>query len=111
MRNEKEIEKEIFNKVKELCVSRRTQKKFIPGETRIDYAGIIYDEKEMINLVDAALEFWLTSGRFARQFEKNLAEFLGVKHCLLTNSGSSANLLAVSALTSSKLGQIGRAHV
>ena len=104
MRIEKEIEKAIFDKVKELYVSRKTQEKFIPGKTRINYAGRVYDEKEMINLVKASLDFWLTSGRFARQFEKNLAEFLGMKHCLLTNSGSSANLLAISALTSPKLG-------
>ena len=105
MKTEKEIIKEIFDKVKELYVSRRTQEKFIPGETRINYAGRVYDKKEMISLVDASLDFWLTSGRFARQFEKNLAEFLGIKHCLLTNSGSSANLLAISTLTSPKLGQ------
>jgi len=105
MKAEKEIMKEIFDKVKELYISRSSQEKFIPGKTRINYAGRVYDEKEMISLVDASLDFWLTSGRFARQFEKNLAEFLGVKYCLLTNSGSSANLLAISALTSPKLGQ------
>lgn len=79
------------------------QKEFIPGKTHIRYAGRVYDEKEMINLVDSSLDFWLTAGRFANQFEKEFAEFLGVKHCLLTNSGSSANLLAISALTSPKL--------
>lgn len=105
MISEKEIIKEIFDKVKELYVLRRIREKFIPNETKINYAGRVYDEKEMINLVDASLDFWLTSGRFARQFEKNLAEFLGMKHCLLTNSGSSANLLAISALTSPSLGQ------
>jgi len=83
----------------------KQNKSFNPGETRINYSGRVYDEKEMINLVDSALDFWLTAGRFAKQFEKNLADFLGVKHCLLTNSGSSANLLAISALTSSKLGE------
>lgn len=104
MKAEKEIRKKIFDKVKELYISRRTQEKFIPGETRINYAGRIYDKKEVMNLVDASLDFWLTSGRFAKQFEKELAEFLGTKYCLLTNSGSSANLLAISALTSPKLG-------
>ena len=59
----------------------------------------------MIALVDASLDFWLTTGRYAEQFEKDLAGFLGMKYCLLTNSGSSANLLAVSALTSPKLGE------
>jgi CDP-6-deoxy-D-xylo-4-hexulose-3-dehydrase len=51
----------------------------------------VYDEKEMISLVDASLDFWLTAGRFARKFEDELARFIGVRHCLLTNSGSSAN--------------------
>jgi len=105
MKTEKKIRREIFDKVKELYALRKNQEKFIPGETRVNYAGRIYDEKEMISLVDASLDFWLTSGRYAKQFEKEFAEFLGVKHCLLTNSGSSANLLAISALTSPKLGQ------
>ncbi len=105
MKTEKEIRKEIFDRVKELYTLRKNQEKFIPGETRINYAGRVYDEKEMISLVDASLDFWLTSGRFAQQFEKEFAQFLGVKYCLLTNSGSSANLLAISALTSPKLGE------
>lgn len=72
-------------------------------DDHIHYAGKVYDEKEMISLVDASLDFWLTSGRFAEKFEKELANFLGVKYAVLTNSGSSANLLAISALTSPKL--------
>ncbi|MCX5706424.1 MAG: lipopolysaccharide biosynthesis protein RfbH, partial [Candidatus Omnitrophica bacterium] len=67
---------------------------------KINYAGRVYDEKELVSLVDASLDFWLTTGRYADKFEKSLADFLGVKYCLLINSGSSANLLAVSALTS-----------
>jgi len=78
---------------------------FIPGETYIRYAGRVYDAEEMKALVDSALDFWLTAGRFAKQFEEEFAKFLGVKHCILTNSGSSANLLAISALTSPKLGE------
>jgi len=78
---------------------------WVPGETPIQYAGKVYDEQEMVSLVDAALDFWLTSGRYARTLEKELAQFLGVKFVLLTNSGSSANLLAVSALTSPLLGE------
>jgi CDP-6-deoxy-D-xylo-4-hexulose-3-dehydrase len=77
---------------------------FIPQKTKINYAGRVYDEKEMISLVDSALDFWLTTGRYAERFEKELSEFLGVNHCSLTNSGSSANLLAFTALTSPKLG-------
>lgn len=103
MRTEKAIREEIFEKVSELYRLRKNHEKFIPGETRINYAGRIYDEREMINLVDASLDFWLTAGRYARQFEEELAKFLGVRYCLLTNSGSSANLLAISALTSPKL--------
>ena len=73
---------------------------FIPGKTLINYGGRVYNEKELVNLVDASLDFWLTAGRFARQFEEGLADFLKVKYCLLANSGSSANLLALTALTS-----------
>lgn len=103
MKTQKEIRQEIFEKVMELYELKKKQGKFIPGKTLIKYAGRVYDEKELINLVDASLDFWLTSGRFAQQFEKEFARFLGVKYCLLTNSGSSANLLAISALTSSLL--------
>lgn len=95
---------EIFNKVKEIFRQSRSGP-FIPGETYIQCAGRIYDECEIISLIDASLDFWLTHGRYTEQFEKDLAAFLGVKHCLLTNSGSSANLLAISALTSPKLGE------
>ena len=105
MKTEKHLRKEIFEKVKELYELRKAQEKFIAGQTKINYAGRVYDEKEIINLVDSALDFWLTAGRYAKEFEKGLAEFLGVKYCLLVNSGSSANLLAISALTSPKLGK------
>ena len=73
---------------------------FSPGKSGITYAGRVFDEKEMINLVDSSLEFWLTYGRYSKEFEKKLAEFLGVKYAFLVNSGSSANLLAFMALTS-----------
>ena len=102
---EKKIRKEIFAKVRKLHELGKSQEKFIPGKTRINYAGRVYDEKEMICLVDASLDFWLTAGRFAKQFEGELAKFLGMKYCMLANSGSSANLLAISALTSLKLGE------
>jgi dTDP-4-amino-4,6-dideoxygalactose transaminase/intein/homing endonuclease len=105
MKTEKEIRKEIFDRVKKLYKLRKEQESFIPGKTRINYAGRVYDEKEMICLVDASLDFWLTAGRFAKQFEEELAKFLGMKYCMLANSGSSANLLAISALTSLKLGE------
>lgn len=79
------------------------KKTFAPGD-RIPYAGRVFDEAEITNLIDSSLDFWLTTGRYAEQFEKEFAGFLGVQHCSLTNSGSSANLLAFMALTSSKLG-------
>jgi CDP-6-deoxy-D-xylo-4-hexulose-3-dehydrase len=103
--NEEKIRQEIFEKVKLLYKLRRDKDKFIPGKSPVHYAGRVYDEQEMVALVDSALDFWLTSGRYAERFEKEFADFLKVKHCLLTNSGSSANLLAISALTSPKLGE------
>ena len=75
-----------------------------PGD-RIPYAGRVYDHEEMESLVDSALEFWLTAGRYAEEFEKGLAAFLGVRHALAVNSGSAANLLAFMALTSPLLGE------
>jgi len=103
--NEERIRKKIYESIKELHKIRKAQeKKFIGGETRIQYAGRVYDEKEILSLVDASLDFWLTLGRYAERFEKHLTKFLDIKYCILTNSGSSANLLALSALTSSQLG-------
>ena len=77
---------------------------FIPGKSKVNYAGRVFDEKEIIKSVDASLDFWLTEGRFSEEFAEKISEFLEVEHVLLTNSGSSANLLAFSALTSEKLG-------
>jgi CDP-6-deoxy-D-xylo-4-hexulose-3-dehydrase len=105
MSQDDEIRQEIFSKIRDLQnLRKKTEQAFIPGTSPIPYAGRVFDEKEMIALVDASLDFWLTTGRYAEQFERGLSEFLGMKYCLLTNSGSSANLLAVSALTSPKLG-------
>ena len=84
--------------------ARFAQKEFIPGKTRVNYAGRVFDEKEISNAVEASLDFWLTEGRFSEEFSEKIAEFLEVEHVLLTNSGSSANMLAFSALTSEKLG-------
>jgi len=89
--------------VKYYHVKHAPKKEFQPGD-RISYGGRVFDEKEIASLVDSALDFWLTSGKYAEKFEREFAEFLGVKHCSLTNSGSSANLLAFMALTSHKLG-------
>ena len=72
---------------------------------RISYAARVYDEKEMMSLTDAMLDFWLTTGRFSEQFEKEFAEWIGVKYAHLVNSGSSANLIAFSVLTAPELGE------
>ena len=77
---------------------------FVPGETPVPVSGRVFDADELLHLVDASLDFWLTTGRYAKRFELEFARALGVRHALLCNSGSSANLLAVSALTSKKLG-------
>ncbi len=106
MKTEKQIRREIFSRVKEVYQLKKSKEKIIPGKSYIGYAGRVYDEKEMISLVDSALDFWLTAGRFAEKFEKKLSEFLGIRYCSLVNSGSSANLLAISALTSPKLGKM-----
>ena len=94
----------IFEKFTEFYELFHQKAPFVAGESNINYAGKVYDHREMVALADASLDFWLTSGRFSHRFEKELAVRLGVKYALLTNSGSSANLLAVSALTSPKLG-------
>lgn len=99
------MRKDISKKVEEFHdIFHKKDNLFDPLTSSIAYGGRIYDEKEMVNLVDSSLDFWLTAGRFSKQFEKEYADFLGVRYALLTNSGSSANLLAFSALTSPKLG-------
>ena len=77
---------------------------FVPGETPVPVSGRVFDEEEVQLLVDSSLDFWLTTGRFADQFEREFAKFIGIREAILVNSGSSANLLAISALTSDKLG-------
>lgn len=84
--------------------AHKSKKSFVPGD-RIPYGGRVFDEKEIAGLVDSALDFWLTAGRYAKKFETRLADFLGIKYCSLVNSGSSANLLAFMTLTSPVLGE------
>jgi len=78
---------------------------FQPGVTPVPVSGRVFDDAEIKHLVEAALDFWLTTGRFAAQFEREFARFFGLRHAMLVNSGSSANLLALSCLTSPKLGE------
>lgn len=102
---EKQARDEILKAVSQYCIKYHNKEKaFTPG-SRIPYAARVYDSSEMVNLVDSALEFWLTSGRYTDMFETKLAEYLGVKYCALVNSGSSANLLAFMTLTSDLLGE------
>ncbi len=106
---EQQAAEKILALTAEYCHTYRQPKAYHDGD-RIAYASRVYDEEEMVNLVDSALEFWLTAGRYTDEFEKNFAAFLGVKYCALVNSGSSANLNAFMALTSTLLGDraIGR---
>ena len=101
---EQEARQEILSMVGEYYHAFKEPKKaFEPGD-RINYAGRVYNEREMQALTETALDFWLTTGRFADQFEKDFAEWIGVKYVHLVNSGSSANLIAFMALTASELG-------
>lgn len=106
-KNEAEAREEIKSLVgefyKEFKEPVESKENFKPGD-RISYASRVYDEKEMQSLTDAMLDFWLTTGRFSKEFEKSFAEWIGVKYAHLVNSGSSANLIAFSVLTAPELG-------
>ena len=103
--SEQEMRGKILALVREYAEKYHAPKEgFVPGD-RLSYAARVYDHEEMENLVESALEFWLTAGHYTEEFERGLAAFLGAKHCSLVNSGSSANLLAFMALTSPLLGE------
>lgn len=104
MKDHHQIRHEIIQKTIEYYHAKYDHQKFIPGKTRVNYAGRVFNEAELTNAVEASLDFWLTEGRYSEEFSEKIADFLDVEHVLLTNSGSSANLLAFSALTSEKLG-------
>ncbi len=93
-----ELTREYYNEV------HAPKEDFVPGKTKVNYGGRYFDAEEMVNLVDSSLDFWLTAGPWAHKFETRFAKWLGVKHCSLVNSGSSANLLAFMALTAPELG-------
>ncbi|MBM3266544.1 MAG: lipopolysaccharide biosynthesis protein RfbH [Candidatus Sericytochromatia bacterium] len=103
-RSGQEIRAEIRALVAELYAAEHAPGPFTPGVTRVPFAGRVYDEREIVALVDSALDFWLTLGKEGEAFERELARFVGVRYAILANSGSSANLLAFAALTSPKLG-------
>ncbi|MBT4512987.1 MAG: lipopolysaccharide biosynthesis protein RfbH [Chloroflexi bacterium] len=99
------LRKQIIGLVRDYHKAAFPPQQFVPEESPVPYAGRIFDSEELVNLVEASLDFWLTTGRFADQFEDEFAKFFGLNHCILVNSGSSANLLALSCLTSHKLGE------
>ncbi len=95
---------DILEQVRRFFLEEHAHQPFVPGETPVQVAGRVFDDEDLAYLVDAALDFWLTTGRFANEFELALARAIGLRHAILVNSGSSANLLALSALTSPALG-------
>ncbi|MCH5242144.1 MAG: lipopolysaccharide biosynthesis protein RfbH [Muribaculaceae bacterium] len=106
MDRKEELKKQILELTREYYKETHGKKKdFVPGETFVNYGGRYFNDEEMVNLIDSSLDFWLTAGPWAQKFEKEFAKWLGVKFCSLTNSGSSANLLAFSALTAPELGE------
>lgn len=105
MKSTQPSRRKILNLVKGFYKKEFPAVKFVPGQTSVPVSGRVFNDQELVSLVDASLDFWLTTGRFADQFERELAKFLGLRFALLCNSGSSANLLALSALTSKELGE------
>jgi CDP-6-deoxy-D-xylo-4-hexulose-3-dehydrase len=105
MSNEQNLRRQILDLVALYHDETFSSRTFVPGETPVPVSGRVFDAEDMLHLVDSSLDFWLTTGRFAAQFERDFARFLGIRHALLCNSGSSANLLALSCLTSAKLGE------
>ena len=102
--DQKKLRAQIFRVVDKYYQAAFPEKRFIPGKTPIPVSGRVFDADEIRHMVDASLDCWLTTGRFAGEFERRFAEWVGVKFCTLANSGSSASLLALAALTSPKLG-------
>jgi CDP-6-deoxy-D-xylo-4-hexulose-3-dehydrase len=99
-----ELKTHILEEVREYHRLAFSNGQFVPGLSRVPYAGRVFDAEELVTLTESCLDFWLTSGRFAAQFEREFGRLSGRRHALLVNSGSSANLVAISALTSPKLG-------
>ena len=105
MADEAHMREQIFELIRKFRRLQRGDTQFLPGHTHVNYAGRVFDAEEMVALVEAALDCWLTAGPYARRFEEGMGQFLGVEHTLLVNSGSSANLLCVAALTARELGE------
>ncbi|SVB71161.1 uncharacterized protein METZ01_LOCUS224015, partial [marine metagenome] len=105
LENSAEIRNKIMELISQYAEDVHSKKPFIPGKSSIPVSGRVFGGKEIQMLVSSSLDFWLTTGRFNEEFEKRLGKFLGVKFVITTNSGSSANLLALSSLTSEQLGE------
>jgi CDP-6-deoxy-D-xylo-4-hexulose-3-dehydrase len=101
---EQQLRDKVFDAVREYYQYKFQPRPFVAGQNYVPVSGKVFDEQELVKLVDSSLDFWLTTGRYALEFEERFAQWIGVKHVLLVNSGSSANLLALTALTSPKLG-------
>ena len=105
MERAEQLRREILKLVAAYHDEAFTATSFVPGQTPVPVSGRVFDADDLVHLTDASLDFWLTAGRYAGQLERELARFIGVRHAILCNSGSSANLLALSALTAPELGE------
>ena len=105
MSRAEEIRQEILDLVRHYSREKFTKKPFDPQHSLLHYAGRVFDEQELVNLVDASLDFYLTANRYAEQFEAEFADYFKLSNALLVNSGSSANLIALTSLTSPQLGE------
>src|ERR1700733_1746062 len=99
-----ELRANVLELVREYYKEAFPMQEFVPGQSQVSYAGRVFDAEELVHLVDSSLDFWLTTGRFAARFEREFARFFGRREAILVNSGSSADLVALTTLTSSKLG-------
>ncbi|MBN8655883.1 MAG: DegT/DnrJ/EryC1/StrS family aminotransferase, partial [Anaerolineae bacterium] len=98
-----QLRAKILELTAEFVAEEFPEKEFIPGESSVAVAGRVFDAADVQSLIDSSLDFWLTAGRFSRQFEREFAKFFNLRHSILVNSGSSANLLALTCLTSPTL--------
>lgn len=105
MNNRDRLKSEIMQKVTEYYLSEHSDQEFVPGKSRVKYAGRVFDERDMNMMIASVLDFWLTAGPYAKQFELELGKFLGVNEIVPVNSGSSANLVAVTAICSRRRGK------
>src|SRR5450759_5394275 len=100
-----ELRAEVLGLVREYHKAAFPEQEFVPGQSQVAYAGRVFDAEELVYLVDSSLDFWLTTGRFAARFEREFAQFFVRRDAILVNSGSSADLVALTCLTSPKLGE------